>query len=204
MFKFIKRIFIFFITTVVVLVGGIMYINYRNQENLLKDLTTVSNKEDSSDVVDNSKANNNSTTSSKDVLESIKNLAKDSTIETDSTNISQEISDILSDKNKYDLAIKYDNSGALVSLDTVTRKVSVINLDTIDNFKSLASKTDKYIDFDNSENYSIEDLTALKDKFLSSGMIEKYEIVKDILKNSDTNIKESDLISMYFNYMASK
>ena len=204
MFKFIKRIFIFFITTVVVLVGGIMYINYRNQENLLKDLTTVSNKEDSSDVADNSKANNNSTTSSKDFLESIKNLAKDSTIETDSTNISQEISDILSDENKYDLAIKYDNSGALVSLDTVTRKVSVITLDTIDNFKDLASKTDKYIDFDNSENYSIEDLNSLKDKFLSSGMIEKYEIVKDILKNSDTNIKESDLISMYFNYMASK
>lgn len=204
MFKFIKRIFIFFITTVIVLVGGVMYINYRNQENLLKNLTTVSNKEDSSDVADNSKANNNSTTSSKDFLESIKNLAKDSTIETDSTNISQEISDILSDENKYDLAIKYDNSGALVSLDTVTRKVSVITLDTIDNFKDLASKTDKYIDFDNSENYSIEDLTALKDKFLSSGMIEKYEIVKDILKNSDTNIKEGDLISMYFNYMASK
>lgn len=204
MFKFIKRIFIFFITTVIVLVGGVMYINYRNQENLLKNLTTVSNKENSSDVADNSKANNNSTTSSKDFLESIKNLAKDSTIETDSTNISQEISDILSDENKYDLAIKYDNSGALVSLDTVTRKVSVISLDTIDNFKDLASKTDNYIDFDNSENYSIEDLTALKDKFLSSGMIEKYEIVKDILKNSDTNIKESDLISMYFNYMASK
>ena len=204
MFKFIKRIFIFFITTVVVLVGGIMYINYRNQENLLKDLTTVSNKEDSSDVADNSKANNNSTTSSTDTLDSIKNLAKDYTIETDSTNISQEISDILSDENKYDLAIKYDNSGALVSLDTVTRKVSVISLDTIDNFKDLASKTDKYIDFDNSENYSIEDLNSLKDKFLSSGMIEKYEIVKDILKNSDTNIKESDLINMYFNYMASK
>ncbi len=180
MFKFIKRIFIFFITTVVVLVGGIMYINYRNQENLLKDLTTVSNKENSSDVANNS------------------------TMETDSANISQEISDILSDENKYDLAVKYDNAGALVSLDTVTRKVSVISLDTIDNFKDLASKTDKYIDFDNSENYSIEDLTALKDKFLSSGMIEKYEIVKDILKNSDTNIKESDLISMYFNYMASK
>lgn len=180
MFKFIKRIFIFFITTAIVLVGGIMYINYRNQENLLKDLTTVSNKENSSDAANNS------------------------TMETNSTNISQEISDILSDENKYDLAIKYDNSGALVSLDTVTRKVSVINLDTIDNFKSLASNTDKYIDFDNSENYSIEDLTALKDKFLSSGMIEKYEIVKDILKNSDTNIKESDLISMYFNYMASK
>lgn len=204
MFKFIKRIFIFFITTAIVLVGGIMYINYRNQENLLKDLTTVSNKENSSDVADKSNTNKNSTTSSKDFLESIKNLAKDYTIDTDSTNISQEISDILSDENKYDLAIKYDNSGALVSLDTVTRKVSVINLDTIDNFKSLASKTDKYIDFDNSENYSIEDLTALKDKFLSSGMIEKYEIVKDILKNSDTNIKESDLISMYFNYMASK
>ena len=180
MFKFIKRIFIFFITTVVVLVGGIMYINYRNQENLLKDLTTVSNKENSSDVANNS------------------------TMETDSANISQEISDILSDETKYDLAVKYDNAGALVSLDTVTRKVSVISLDTIDNFKDLASKTDKYIDFDNSENYSIEDLTALKDKFLSSGMIEKYEIVKDILKNSDTNIKESDLISMYFNYMASK
>lgn len=198
MFKFIKRIFIFFITTAIVLVGGIMYINYRNQEKLLKDLTTVSNKENSSDAVDNS------TTSSKDVLESIKNLAKDYTIETDSTNISQAISDVLSDENKYDLAVKYDNSGALVSLDTVTRKVSVITLDTIDNFKDLASKTDKYIDFDNSENYSIEYLNSLKDKFLSSGMIEKYEIVKDILKNSDTNIKESDLISMYFNYMASK
>lgn len=198
MFKFIKRIFIFFITTAIVLVGGIMYINYRNQENLLKDLTTVSNKENSSDIKDNS------TTSSDDTLENIKNLAKDYTIETDSTNISQAISDILSDENKYDIAIKYNNSGALVSLDTVSRKVSMINLDTIDNFKSLASKTDKYIDFDNSKNYNIEDLNTLKDKFLSSGMVEKYEIVKDILKNSDTNIKESDLISMYFNYMASK
>lgn len=198
MFKFIKRIFIFFITTAIVLVGGIMYINYRNQESLLKDLTTVSNKENSSDIKDNS------TTSSDDTLENIKNLAKDYTIETDSTNISQAISDILSDENKYDIAIKYDNSGALVSLDTVSRKVSMITLDTIDNFKSLASKTDKYIDFDNSKNYNIEDLNTLKDKFLSSGMVEKYEIVKDILKNSDTNIKESDLISMYFNYMASK
>ena len=198
MFKFIKRIFIFFITTAIVLVGGIMYINYRNQENLLKDLTTVSNKKNSSDIKDNS------TTSSDDTLENIKNLAKDYTIETDSTNISQAISDILSDENKYDIAIKYDNLGALVSLDTVSRKVSMINLDTIDNFKSLASKTDKYIDFDNSKNYNIEDLNTLKDNFLSSGMVEKYEIVKDILKNSDTNIKESDLISMYFNYMASK
>ncbi|MBC5995796.1 hypothetical protein EAI30_00045 [Romboutsia ilealis] len=198
MFKFIKRIFIFFITTAIVLVGGIMYINYRNQENLLKDLTTVSNKENSSDIKDNS------TTSSDDTLENIKNLAKDYTIETDSTNISQAISDILSDENKYDIAIKYDNSGALVSLDTVSRKVSMITLDTIDNFKSLASKTDKYIDFDSNKNYNIEDLNTLKDKFLSSGMVEKYEIVKDILKNSDTNIKESDLISMYFNYMASK
>lgn len=198
MFKFIKRIFIFFITTAIVLVGGIMYINYRNQENLLKDLTTVSNKENSSDIEDNS------TISSDDTLENIKNLAKDYTIETDSTNISQAISDILSDENKYDIAIKYDNSGALVSLDTVSRKVSMINLDTIDNFKSLASKTDKYIDFDSNKNYNIEDLNTLKDKFLSSGMVEKYEIVKDILKNSDTNIKESDLISMYFNYMASK
>ena len=198
MFKFIKRIFIFFITTAIVLVGGIMYINYRNQENLLKDLTTVSNKKNSSDIKDNS------TTSSDDTLENIKNLAKDYTIETDSTNISQAISDILSDENKYDIAIKYDNLGALVSLDTVSRKVSMITLDTIDNFKSLASKTDKYIDFDNSKNYNIEDLNTLKDKFLSSGMVEKYEIVKDILKNSDTNIKESDLISMYFNYMASK
>ena len=80
----------------------------------------------------------------------------------------------------------------------------MITLDTIDNFKSLASKTDKYIDFDSNKNYNIEDLNTLKDKFLSSGMVEKYEIVKDILKNSDTNIKESDLISMYFNYMASK
>ena len=97
MFKFIKRIFIFFITTAIVLVGGIMYINYRNQENLLKDLTTVSNKENSSDVANNS------------------------TMETDSANISQEISDILSDENKYDLAVKYDNAGALVSLDTVRR-----------------------------------------------------------------------------------
>ena len=198
MFKFIKRIFIFFITTAIVLVGGIMYINYRNQENLLKDLTTVSNKKNSSDIKDNS------TTSSDDTLENIKNLAKDYTIETDSTNISQAISDILSDENKYDIAIKYDNLGALVSLDTVSRKVSMITLDTIDNFKSLASKTDKYIDFDNSKNYNIEDLNTLKDNFLSSGMVEKYEIVKDILKNSDTNIKESDLISMYFNYMASK
>ena len=198
MFKFIKRIFIFFITTAIVLVGGIMYINYRNQENLLKDLTTVSNKKNSSDIKDNS------TTSSDDTLENIKNLAKDYKIETYSTNISQAISDILSDENKYDIAIKYDNLGALVSLDTVSRKVSMITLDTIDNFKSLASKTDKYIDFDNSKNYNIEDLNTLKDKFLSSGMVEKYEIVKDILKNSDTNIKESDLISMYFNYMASK
>lgn len=151
MFKFIKRIFIFFITSVVVLVGGIMYINYNNKEKLLNDLTTVSNKENASDVTDNSKANNNSTTSSKDFLESIKNLTKDSTIETKSTNISQEISYILSDENKYDLAIKYDNSWALVSLDTVTRKVSIITLGTIDNFKNLANKTDKYIYFDNNK-----------------------------------------------------
>ncbi|MGL5693386.1 MAG: hypothetical protein ACRCXA_04860 [Peptostreptococcaceae bacterium] len=119
----------------------------------------------------------------------------------DSSQISKEISDILSNENSYDVAIKCDDIRALVSIDSITNDSNITKLSNDDSFDAVSSKSDKYISLNN---YSIDDLEGLKDRIGTASLSEKYEIVKDILKNSDTNLKESDLISIAFKYITQK
>ncbi len=182
MFKFIRRLFFICIFFIVALVGGIMYINYHNYSNFTKDLTTVSN-----DTINPSKDSDTNNSTSIPEVKMVK----------ESASISQVMSDIVFDEDNYDLLVRCDDLSSLVYWNKNDKRVSIVPLEDSDSFDTLSSKTDKYI---NLSDYTMDDLESLKDEFLSGDISKKLSIVSNVLKNSDTNIKESDLIGMYLSY----
>ena len=172
MFKFIRKILFIFIITISIITGGVMYLNHRTQSNLNNKFSTVSN-------------------------ENLKKSSNDDT-ENTSTEISKEISNILSNEDNYDIAIKCDDMQALAYLDKNTKKFSMVNLNSSKEYDALYDKADKYINFDSKIDYSIDELSSMKDEFMSADLSNKYKIIKEILSNTDNNISESDLISIYF------
>ena len=172
MFKFIRKILFIFIITISIITGGVMYLYHRTQSNLNNKFSTVSN-------------------------ENLKKSSNDDT-ENTSTEISKEISNILSNEDNYDIAIKCDDMQALAYLDKNTKKFSMVNLNSSKEYDALYDKADKYINFDSKIDYSIDELSSMKDEFMSADLSNKYKIIKEILSNTDNNISESDLISIYF------
>ncbi|WP_147516921.1 hypothetical protein [Romboutsia sp. 1001713B170207_170306_H8] len=159
-----------------------MYINYHNYSNFTKNLTTVSN-----DTINPSK---DSDTNNSTPIPEVKMVKE-------SASISQVMSDIVSNEDNYDLLVRCDDISSLVYWNKNNKRVSIVPLEDNDDFDTLSSKTDKYI---NLSDYTMDDLESLKDEFLSGDISKKLSIVSNILKNSDTNIKESDLIGMYLSY----
>ena len=172
MFKFIRKILFIFIITISIITGGVMYLNHRTQSNLNNKFSTVSN-------------------------ENLKKSSNNDTANT-STEISKEISNILSNEDNYDIAIKCDDIQALAYLDKNTKKFSMVNLNSSKEYDALYDKADKYINFDSKIDYSIDELSSMKDEFMSADLSNKYKMIKEILSNTDNNISESDLISIYF------
>lgn len=172
MFKFIRKILFIFIITISIITGGVMYLNHRTQSNLNNKFSTVSN-------------------------ENLKKSSNDDT-ENTSTEISKEISNILSNEDNYGIAIKCDDMQALAYLDKNTKKFSMVNLNSSEEYDALYDKADKYINFDSKIDYSIDELSSMKDEFISADLSNKYKIIKEILSNTDNNLSESDLISIYF------
>ena len=175
MFKFIRKILFIFIITISIITGGVMYLNHRTQSNLNNKFSTVSN-------------------------ENLKKSSNDDT-ENTSTEISKEISNILSNEDNYGIAIKCDDMQALAYLDKNTKKFSMINLNSSNEYDALYNKADKYINFDSKIDYSIDELSSMKDEFMSADLSNKYKMIKEILSNTDNNISESDLISIYFQFV---
>lgn len=175
MFKFIRNILFIFIITISIITGGVMYLNHRTQSNLNNKFSTVSNE----------------------------NLKKSSNndLENTSTEISKEISNILSNEDNYGIAIKCDDMQALAYLDKNTKKFSMVNLNSSKEYDALYDKADKYINFDSKIDYSIDELSSMKDEFMSADLSNKYKMIKEILSNTDNNISESDLISIYFQFI---
>ena len=172
MFKFIRKILFIFIITISVITGGVMYLNHRTQSNLNNKFSTVSN-------------------------ENLNKSSNDNT-ENTSTEISKEISNILSNEDNYGIAIKCDDMQALAYLDKNTKKFSMVNLNSSKEYDALYDKADKYINFDSKIDYSIDELSSMKDEFMAADLSNKYKIIKEILSNTDNNLSESDLISIYF------
>lgn len=172
MFKFIRKILFIFIITISVITGGVMYLNHRTQSNLNNKFSTVSN-------------------------ENLKKSSNDD-MENTSTEISKEISNILSNEDNYGIAIKCDDMQALAYLDKNTKKFSMVNLNSPKEYDALYNKADKYINFDSKIDYSIDELSSMKDEFMAADLSNKYKIIKEILSNTDNNLSESDLISIYF------
>ena len=172
MFKFIRKILFIFIITISIITSGVMYLNHRTQSNLNNKFSTVSN-------------------------ENLKKSSNDN-IENTSTEISKEISNILSNEDNYGIAIKCDDMQALAYLDKNTKKFSMVNLNSSKEYDALYDKADKYINFDSKIDYSIDELSSMKDEFMAADLSNKYKIIKEILSNTDNNISESDLISIYF------
>ena len=172
MFKFIRNILFIFIITISVITGGVVYLNHRTQSNLNNKFSTVSN-------------------------ENLKKSSNDNMKNT-STEISKEISNILSNEDNYGIAIKCDDIQALAYLDKNTKKFSMVNLNSSKEYDALYDKADKYINFDSKIDYSIDELSSMKDEFMAADLSNKYKMIKEILSNTDNNISESDLISIYF------
>ena len=172
MFKFIRKILFIFIITISIITGGVMYLYHRTQSNLNNKFSTVSN-------------------------ENLKKSSNNDTANT-STEISKEISNILSNEDNYGIAIKCDDMQALAYLDKNTKKFSMVNLNSSKEYDALYDKADKYINFDSKIDYSIDELSSMKDEFMSADLSNKYKMIKEILSNTDNNISESDLISIYF------
>lgn len=189
MFKIFKRLLFTFLILMVIIGGSLYYVTSKVKNNLINNFSTVSNDYK---IKSNDKNPNPSDSSN------------DFSIDDNNLNISPEISNILSDENKYDLAIKYDDINTLVSFDSSTNETTVANLSHKDNFDHVAKKADKYINFKGDANYSFNDLKALKDKFYAAGVSEKFSIVKEVLNNTDTNLTESDLIDLYLKYKTQK
>ena len=172
MFKFMRKILFVFIINISVITGGVVYLNHRTQSNLNNKFSTVSN-------------------------ENLKKSSNNDTANT-STEISKEISNILSNEDNYGIAIKCDDIQALAYLDKNTKKFSMVNLNSSKEYDALYDKADKYINFDSKIDYSIDELSRMKDEFMSADLSNKYKMIKEILSNTDNNISESDLISIYF------
>lgn len=182
MFKFIRKLFLVCLLFIVFLVGGIMFIQHRNYSKLIKNIDTVSN--DSSNFTDGL-----------DSISGLKNI-------NDTVSISQVMSNIISNDNYYNLLVKCSDISSLISFDENTKESSIVYLDNDINFNDLSNKVDKYINFDCNSGYSFSDLKNLKSDFLSGDISKKFSIVNNLINNSDTNLKESDFIDLYFTYIS--
>ncbi len=109
-----------------------------------------------------------------------------------------EVNDILSNKSSFDVAIKLNNTGTLVSLDNDSNKISVLNFGG-NNFDSLKDSTDKYININLSD---FSDMDSLKNEFINANIFGKYDLFSKVLKNSDTNLSEGDILSLYFSSLS--
>lgn len=136
--------------------------------------------------------------------DSIEDIANNYTIEVKDIEISQEIesnsevNEILSNKSNFNLAVKLNDVGTLVSLDNSSNKISIFKFDG-NNFESLKDSTNKYIDMNLSDYPTID---SLKDEFINADLFGKYNLFSNILNNSDTNLSESDIISLYFSSLS--
>ena len=213
MFKFFKRLFTCICLVAVIIVGTFCYNTYKNYKNynsLIKNLDTVSltNNSSSKSSYSNSYLDHPSLNPSTIVEDdtssvesnSLEDIANNYTIEVKDIEISQEIennsevNDILSNKSSFDVAIKLNDTGTLVSLDNDSNKISVLNFGG-SNFDSLKDNTDKYININLSD---FSDMDSLKNEFINANLLGKYNLFSKILKNSDTNLSQGDILSLYF------
>ena len=217
MFKFLKKLFTCICLVVVIIVGMFCYNtykNFKNYNNLIKNLNTVSltnsssPKSSSSNSYLNHPSLNPATIVEDDTSStesnSLENIANNYTVEVKNIDISQEIeniaeiNDILSNKSNFDVAIKLNDTSTLVSLDNNLNKISVFNFG-VSNFDTLKEITDKYININISDFNSID---SLKNEFMNTNLFGKYDLFSKVLKNSDTNLSESDILSLYFSSLS--
>lgn len=176
-----------------------------NNEELSNDTKSTSNnmKEDRDNAKDISKQITNNSKSNKDTSSSVASDSKDKSsnlLNIDDWKFSF-TNDLKISEKDYTLLVLSDKASALVSVDFKGKNACVDLLEDSSSITSKSYNTDNYIDISTYEDYSIEDIYDIKEKFESAPISSKYGIAKDILNNCDTNITDSDLISVALNFL---
>ncbi|RDY27402.1 hypothetical protein CHL78_009305 [Romboutsia weinsteinii] len=120
----------------------------------------------------------------------------------DNTIVSNE-QDVFS--SDYDLLVLSNNYNAVVSLDLDANKIEIELLKDKSDIKAASSDTDNYINLSKSDMDVIgETLKQLSSEFKTTGLVKNYQLITDTLKNCDTDITDSDLLTLGFSLLQAK
>lgn len=171
--------------------------------NLDKPIYTYTYNDASTDQ--NNSANNdkiNKETYNKKSDDSHSNLAsKENNINSKSSdsNNTTKSNDTKSSDDNHIIAVSSPLYNAVVSLDQNNKEVNIklVNSEDIN-----TTSYDNYINFEDKEiKYLLENYPNLMKEFKNNNLFEKYDMVSKMLGEYDTDIKESDLISMAISYL---
>ena len=118
-------------------------------------------------------------------------------------NINNNSNELENDKYTHDefsVLVNSPDYNAVVSLDDSSNefKISLLEDETTDN----KTNTSHYINLtQDNVDYLIENKDSLISKFKDGGIFDKYNLVSDMLKSYDTNIKMEDLITVGLKYI---
>ena len=102
--------------------------------------------------------------------------------------------------NEFSVLVNSPDYNAVVSLDNSSNelKISLLENDSTNN----KANTSHYINLtQDNVDYLIENKDSLISKFKDGGIFDKYNLVSDMLKSYDTNIKMEDLITIGLKYL---
>ena len=102
--------------------------------------------------------------------------------------------------DEFSVLVNSPDYNAIVSLDDSSKefKISLLEDDSTNN----KTNTSHYINLtQDNVDYLIENKDSLISKFKEGGIFDKYNLVSDMLKSYDTNIKMEDLITVGLKYL---
>lgn len=118
----------------------------------------------------------------------------------DSSDNSAELENDKYTHDEFSVLVNSPDYNAIVSLDDSSKefKISLLEDDSTNN----KTNTSHYINLtQDNVDYLIENKDSLISKFKDGGIFDKYNLVSDMLKSYDTNIKMEDLITVGLKYL---
>ena len=141
-----------------------------------------------------------STSKLDNLIEKNTNSSQKSSLIDSSDNNSTELEDDTYTYDEFSVLVNSPDYNAIVSLDDNSNefKISLLEDKTTDN----KANTSHYINLtQDNVDYLIENKDYLISKFKDGGIFDKYNLVSDMLKSYDTNIKMEDLITVGLKYL---
>lgn len=200
MYKVILKILI----VVVILFGVTKLITITNNIKNIKDdiVFTTTNQRTKNSTDKSLLSPKKATSSDNNITDTPKYTISDGNKNTQSAQVDDSpSSSVTKDNNPDDYSVAVSSSiyNAIVSLDKESKEINIKLLEESDLSKT---NTDRYINLSDSDvSYLLSNSSNLVDQFKNYNLIEKYDMVKDMLNKYDTNIKENDLIGLALAYL---